>query len=40
MKSLLSCKVIDGCIITVLFLQLIKTENVVNDVVGWKRQLL
>ena len=36
-KSLFSYEVIDGCIMTVLFLQLVRTENAVNDMVGWKR---
>jgi len=36
-KSLFGHKVVDGCIMATLFLQPIRTEDVVYDVVGQKR---
>ena len=36
-QSLFGHKMIDGCVIVILFLQPVGTENVVYDVVRWKR---
>ena len=37
--SLFSCKMINGHIMTFVFLWPIRTENAVDDMIGWKRRL-
>ena len=39
LNSLFGYEMVDRCIITILSLQSIRTENAVSNVVGWKRKL-